>query len=48
MSLGGAGHVELTEVFFGLKILQYTNIKFLEDKQYWVGRTVMSPFLIIV
>ena len=25
-------------------ILQHTNLKFLEDKKYWVGRTVMSPF----
>ena len=25
-------------------ILQHKNMKFLEDKQYWVGRTVMSPF----
>ena len=25
-------------------ILQDTNIKFLEDKQSWVGRTVKSPF----
>ena len=25
-------------------ILQNQNLKFLEDKKYWVGRTVMSPF----
>ena len=25
-------------------ILQHPNLKFLEDKQYWVGMTVMSPF----
>ena len=25
-------------------ILQHQNLKFLKDKQYWVGRTVMSPF----
>ena len=25
-------------------ILQHPNMKFLEDKKYWVGRTVMSPF----
>ena len=25
-------------------ILQHPNLKFLEDKQYWVGRTVISPF----
>ena len=25
-------------------ILQHTNTKFLEDKQSWVGRTIMSPF----
>ena len=24
--------------------LQHTNLKFLEDKQYWVGRTGMSAF----
>ena len=28
----------------GESILQHPNLKFLEDKQYWVGRTVMSPF----
>ena len=26
------------------KILQHPNLKLLEDKQSWVGRTVMSPF----
>ena len=26
-------------------ILQNPNIKLLEDKQYWVGRTIMSSFL---
>ena len=26
------------------KIFQHPNLKFLEDKQYWVGRTIMSPF----
>ena len=26
------------------KILQLTNLELLEDKQYWVGRIVMSPF----
>ena len=25
-------------------IFQHQNMKFLEGKQYWVGRTVMSPF----
>ena len=25
-------------------ILQHPNLKLLEDKQYWVGSTVMSPF----
>ena len=25
------------------KILQHTNLELLEDKQSWVGRTVMSP-----
>ena len=25
-------------------IFQHRNMKFLEDKQSWVGRTVMSPF----
>ena len=29
------------------RILQHTNLKLLEDKQSWVGRTIMSPFLII-
>ena len=29
------------------RILQHTNIKFFEDKKFWVGGTVMSPFLII-
>ena len=24
--------------------LQHPNLKLLEDKQYWIGRTVMSPF----
>ena len=28
-------------------ILQHTNIKFIEGNKYWVGRTVMFPFLII-
>ena len=27
-----------------MKILQQPNLKFLEDKKSWVGRTVMSPF----
>ena len=26
------------------KILQHPNMKFIEDKQSWVGRTVMPPF----
>ena len=26
------------------KILRHPNLKFLEDKQSWVGRIVMSPF----
>ena len=25
-------------------ILQHKNMKFIEDKKYWVGSTVMSPF----
>ena len=25
-------------------ILKNPNLKFIEDKKYWVGRTVMSPF----
>ena len=25
-------------------ILQHENMKFIEYKKYWVGRTVMSPF----
>ena len=25
------------------QILQHAKLAFLEDKQYWVGRTVMSP-----
>ena len=25
-------------------IFQHPNLKLLEDKQYWVGRTIMSPF----
>ena len=25
-------------------VLQHPNLKLLEDKQYWVGRIVMSPF----
>ena len=29
------------------KKLQQPNLKFLEYKQYWVGRNVMSPFSII-
>ena len=29
------------------KILQNKNIKIIEDKKYWVGRTLMSTFLII-
>ena len=29
------------------RILQHKNIKLIEDKKYWVGMTVMSPFLII-
>ena len=29
------------------RILQQKNLKLLDDKQYWVGRNVMSPFLII-
>ena len=28
-------------------IFQHTNIKFIEDKKSCVGRTIMSPFLII-
>ena len=27
----------------GEQVLQHPNLKFLEDKQSWVGRTVMSP-----
>ena len=27
------------------KVFKNTNLKFLEDKKSWVGKTVMSPFL---
>ena len=30
-----------------IRVVQHTNLKLLEDKQYWVGRIIMSPFLLI-
>ena len=27
-----------------IRVVQHTNLKFLEENKYWSGRTVMSPF----